>query len=201
MNFGEQLKTLRKMNKLTQEQLAVILGLERSSIGKYEGKGNIMPSTEILNSIADYFHVSVDYLLGRGPSANKGIRIPVLGRVAAGIPLEAIEDIIDYEEIPQDIAATGEFFGLQIKGDSMEPRIKDGDVVIVRRQSDIESDEVAVILINGHDATVKKVVKHQEGISLIPFNGSYSPQFFTWGEIESLPVEIVGKVVELRGKF
>ncbi len=134
-------------------------------------------------------------------NAKKGIRIPVLGSVAAGIPIEAIEDIVDYEEISEDMSMRGEFFGLKIKGSSMEPRIKEGDVVIVRQQPEVESGDVAIVLVNGDSATCKKVVINEGGITLIPFNLTYQPQFYSAEQVANLPVRIIGKVVELRGKF
>ena len=87
------------------------------------------------------------------------VSIPVVGRVAAGIPIDAIEEIIDREDIPSTLAKTGDFFGLRIKGDSMSPRIMNGDTVIVRRQDDAESDEIVIALINGHDGVCKKLKK------------------------------------------
>ena len=97
----------------------------------------------------------------------KGIPVNVLGRVAAGIPIESVEEIIDTEEITEELAATGDFFGLQIKGDSMEPRIVEGDVVIVRQQDDAESGETVIVLINGEDATCKRLKKYSDGIMLL----------------------------------
>lgn len=134
-------------------------------------------------------------------SQSKGVKINVLGRVAAGIPIEAVEDIIDTEEISQEMAATGEFFGLQIHGDSMEPRMCEGDVVIVRKQDDAESGDIVIAMVNGDDATCKRLRKYRDGIELISNNPSYEPMFFSNEEIASKPVKIIGKVVELRGKF
>lgn len=152
------------------------------------------------------FDVSVDYLLGREenelkPSQVNSKWIPVLGKVAAGIPIEAIEDILDYEEISADLAKKGEYFALQIAGDSMEPRINKGDVVIVRNQPDIESGEIAIVKVDGEDATCKRVVKYESGLSLVSLNPAYEPKFYTNEEIAKLPVAIIGKVVELRAKF
>lgn len=125
-----------------------------------------------------------------------------MGRVVAGIPIDAIEEIIDYEEIPKEMAATGDFFALKVKGASMEPRILEGDVVIVRKQDDVESGDIAIILINGNDATVKRVKKQKDGITLIANNISvYEPHYYSNDEITQLPVRILGKVVELRGKL
>lgn len=132
---------------------------------------------------------------------DKGVRIPVLGRVVAGIPIEAIEEIIDWEEIPQKLAASGKFFALRVCGHSMEPRILEGDVVIVRQQEDVESGDIAIVMVNGDEATVKRVKKQEDGITLIATNTSvYEPHFYSNQEIRDLPVRILGKVVELRGK-
>ena len=166
-------------------------------------------SADTLSKIASYFSVSVDYLLGNesapdgppAPSRPGSKWIPVLGKVAAGTPIEAVEDILDYEEIDAKTAASGEHFALQIKGQSMEPRIKDGDVVIVRKQDGCDSGDVAVVLVNGDEATVKRIKKEPAGIMLIPSNPSYEPKFYSNDEILSLPVRIIGKVIELRAKF
>lgn len=131
----------------------------------------------------------------------KSLKIPVLGSVRAGLPMEAVENILDYEEISEEMARQGDFFALQIKGDSMEPRIKEGDVVIVRKQPDVESGEIAIVLVNGDEATIKKVQKFTGGINLVPSNPTYDVQTFDNHKIESLPVKILGKVVELRAKF
>lgn len=131
----------------------------------------------------------------------KGVRIPVLGRVVAGLPIEAIEEVIDWEEIPQRLAASGKFFALRVCGHSMEPRILEGDVVIVRQQEDVESGDIAIVMVNGDEATVKRVKKQEDGITLIATNTSvYEPHFYSNQEIRDLPVRILGKVVELRGK-
>lgn len=130
------------------------------------------------------------------------VRIPVLGRVVAGIPLEAITDIIDYEEIPPSMARTGKFFALQVRGKSMEPTLRNGDVVIVRQQPNVENGEIAIVLVNGDEATVKEVKESPAGITLIGHNVAvYTPHFYTRDQIESLPITILGKVVELRRKF
>lgn len=129
------------------------------------------------------------------------VRIPVLGDVAAGIPIEAITDIVDYEEIDAALAATGEFFGLRVKGDSMEPRMMDGDVVIVRKQDSAETGDTVVVLVNGDSATVKKIKYGPDGISLIPTNPVHDVQFFSAADVERLPVRVIGRVVELRAKY
>lgn len=121
--------------------------------------------------------------------------------MVAGIPIDAVEEIIDYEEISEDMARQGDFFALQVKGDSMEPRIVDGDVVIVRKQEDVDSGDIAIVLVNGDEATIKKVQKFDGGINLVPTNSAYPVLTYTNKEIEQLPVRVIGKVVELRAKF
>lgn len=114
----------------------------------------------------------------------------------------ALENIIDYEEIPAAMATGGEFFALKIKGHSIEPRIFEGDIVIVRRQDGVDSGDTAIVLVNGDAATIKRVKKSRDGITLIANNFTvYEPRFYSNYEIETLPVRIIGKVVELRGKL
>lgn len=161
------------------------------------------PRIDKIELMANYFHVSKSELVESHNDTQPAhaVVIPVLGRVAAGIPLTAAEYIIDTEEIPQAMAANGEYFGLQVKGDSMEPRIKNGDVVIVRKQSDADDGDLVIALINGDDAVVKRLKKYDGGIALISSNPTYDPLYFSNEEIESKPVEIMGKVKELRAKF
>lgn len=206
--FCDVLKRLRNREKLTQQQLADKLGLSRSTIGMYE-KGVREPDFETSELIADFFNVRLDFLLDRKnpfiqptPYENKTkFTIPVLGKVTAGIPIDAVEYIVDYEDISEEMAHNGDYFGLQIKGDSMEPKFSEGDVVIVRKQSTIQSGEIAIILINGDEATIKKVMLFDGGINLVPSNQAYEVMTFTNEQIEKLPVQILGKVVELRAKF
>lgn len=198
--LGEKLKKLRIQKRITQQQMAEILNINRTTYNKYE-TGAIIPPSYMCKELSEYFNVSVDYLLEINQEKKKGFKIPVLGYVKAGIPIEAVEEIVDYEEITEELSRTGEFFGLTIKGDSMEPRIKNNDVVIVKKQPTVENGQVAVILVNGQDATVKKISLNENGMTLIPFNSSYEPISYSNKEIKELPVEIIGRVVELRGKF
>ncbi len=169
-------------------------------------KGISMPTMGKVQKIADYFGIGKSDLIDDKSTIlnkprKKGVVINVLGRVAAGIPIEAVEDIIDTEEIPEDMATTGTFFGLQIHGDSMEPKISDGDIVIVRQQEDAESGEIVIATVNGNEATCKRLKKYADGIMLLSTNPSYEPMLFNNQEIAEKPVRILGKVVELRAKF
>ena len=196
-----KIRQLRKQHNLTMKQFGEIFGIAESTVSLYEN-GKRQADYDTLKKIADYFNVSVDYLLGReAQKSKKGVLIPVLGRVVAGIPIDAIEEILDYEEITQEMANSGEFFALKIKGDSMMPRIQENDVVIVRKQSQVDNGSIAIVLINGNEATCKKVQYNEKGVALISYNSSYTPMFYTKEECLTLPVTIIGKVVELRAKF
>ena len=130
----------------------------------------------------------------------RGVKIPVYGEIAAGLPIEAVEDIIDFEEITPEMAASGEYIALSVRGDSMAPRILEGDVVIIRRQETIESGEVAAVMVNGNSATLKRVRYADNGLWLLGNNPSFQPIFYTKQECATLPVRILGKMVEFRGK-
>lgn len=199
-----RIKALRSKKGIKQIELAAAVNVSQAALSGYE-TGKYEADLETYKRIASYFGVSLGYLLGEDSPDDKRedyIRIPVLGRVAAGIPIDAIEEIIDWEDISADMAAGGaEYFGLQIKGNSMEPKISDGDIVIVRKQPDVESGEIAVVLVNGDDATVKRIKKSAAGITLIANNPAYDPMFYSNEDIEKLPVAILGRVVELRAKI
>ena len=210
MNFRTRLKQLRNEKKINQRELANFLKVAPSTISMYES-GQREPNFEVLESLADFFNVDLNYLLGKSDKTTKlmiedsqppqGLKIPVLGTVAAGIPISAVEDILDYEEVPLSWENQGEFFGLRIKGDSMEPRMESGDVVIVKQQSDANSGDTVIVLVNGDDATCKKLQKTDNGIMLVSTNPKYPPMFYSNEEISTKPVVILGKVVELRSKF
>lgn len=198
------------LNKKTRNDMCDALGVKYTTFTDWV-KGNTYPRIDKIELMANYFGIQKSDLVEERvdskencpfniPTGN-AVQIKVLGRVAAGIPLEAIEDVIDTEEIPQSLAKTGEFFGLQIHGDSMEPRMCEGDVVIVRQQDDAESGDIVIAMVNGHDATCKRLMKYTGGISLLSFNPLYEPMVFSNEEIETKPVRIIGKVVENRQKY
>ncbi len=193
------IKELRNRKGLTQAKLAELCGVHQTAVSQWE-KGRTDPDKESLKILSEIFSVPVDTIMGLSSGDSKVI-IPVLGYVRAGLPIEAVEEILDYEEISPQMAATGDFFALKIKGNSMEPRICENDVVIVKKQNDVDSGDVAVVLVNSMDATVKKIIKKGTSISLVPFNPNYDVMIYTAEEISKLPVNIIGKVVELRGKF
>lgn len=207
IEVGSRIRAVRKNKKITQKELADKIGISQTAIALWEN-GSRSTSLDLIDEIAECLDISAGYLLfGEKEDVpaprikRKGVIINVLGRVAAGVPIEAITDIIDTEEITGEMAKTGEFFGLQIKGDSMEPRMAEGDVVIVRQQDDAESGDIVIATINGDEATCKRLRKYRDGIELVSNNPSYEPMFFSNDDIVEKPVKIIGKVVELRAKF
>ena len=197
----DNLRHLRFSKGISQTTLAKKLSVSRSAICQYES-GKREPDYQTLQKLADFFGVSVDYLLGRDEAKpSKGKWINVYGEIAAGIPIEAVEDIIDQEEISLDMAASGEYIALQVKGSSMEPRIRDKDVVIIRLQEDVKNGEIAAVFVNGNSVTLKQIKKDENGIWLIPFNAAYNSQFYSKKECEELPIRILGKAVEIRSKI
>ena len=197
-----RIRELRCRSGLTQKELSEKLYKSESAIRMWE-LGKSEPDLQSVKQLAEIFNVSVDYIFGHSPetTSKSGVRIPVYGNVAAGIPIEAITDIEDYEEIPEELSRTGKFAALKIKGDSMEPKFSEGDVVIVRLQESVDNGEIAVVMVNGDEATCKKIKKTPEGVMLISTNPDYEPMFYSNREIIEKPVRIWGKVVELRAKF
>ncbi len=206
MIISDKIKIERTKKGISQAALGELVSVSQQAVGKWE-KGIAEPDSETLKKLADYFNVSVDYLLGRNeksPSEERksgGKWIPVYDRIAAGVPISAIEDIIDQEEISEEMARHGEYIALQIKGDSMEPKISDGDVVIIRLQETIESGKIAAVYVNGNDVTLKRIKKEDNGLWLIGTNPSFKPIFYSRKRCEELPVRILEKLVELRAKF
>lgn len=190
--------------ELTLEEVGDFVGVGKSTVRKWETGAIENMKRDKIARLSEILKLSPSVVMGWSSSivgAGQGILIPVLGRVPAGLPIEAVECILDYEEISAEMSKAGDYFGLQINGDSMSPRILDKDIVIVRKQQVADTGDVAIVLVNGDDATCKRIVHHENGLSLIAFNPTYPPKFFTAQEIETLPVQIIGKVVELRGKF
>lgn len=200
METNDIIKYHRQRLKLTQEELGEKLGVKRAAVQKWESglTENIKRST--LDKLAKIFDISAAELLGC-MDVNINRKIPILGSVAAGVPIEQIEDIKGYIEIPSWMAKRGKYFALEIKGKSMEPHMTTGDVVIVREQKTVENDEIAIAVVNGEEATVKQIKFDEKGIMLLPFNREFTPMYFTAEEAENKPVTIIGKVVELRRSY
>ncbi|MGN0960619.1 MAG: LexA family protein [Christensenellales bacterium] len=204
--FYLKLRELRKSANLTQMQLADILHVAYGTVAMWETNKR-QPDFDMMKTIADFFGVSIDYLIGRSEENTKKtgiIKIPVYGTIPAGIPTEMIDNsfIEDYEEIPGDMCRGGcTYFGLKVKGDSMYPEFRNGDTLILKKQEDCESGEFCAVSINHTESTFKKVIKQANGITLQPLNPAYEPLFFTTQEVIDLPITILGVIKEVRRSY
>ena len=210
--FKDRLCEAMSLSGLKPSEIVERTGINKGALssyisGRYKAKqDNLYLLSKVLN-VSEPWLMGLDVPRERVPDKLRVARkspvlIPVLGRIAAGIPLDAVTDVLDYEEIPAEVAATGTFFALKVRGESMLPRLYDGDVVIVRQQSDIESGDIAVVLVNGTDATLKQVIKQQNGILLQAYNPVVFPTiFYSNDDIVNLPILILGKAIEARKKL
>lgn len=203
MSFHSRLRELRIQRRMTQSELSKATKLSQSAIAMYES-GKREPKIEVLELLADYFNVDMNYITGKSNKTTyipvpKVDKIPILGSVAAGTPIDAYEDLMGYVE-DKDYHSDGHnYFALRIKGHSMEPTIKDGDIVIVRQQPTVDSGDIAIVLVDGESATAKEVHIRKDGITLVGHNPSvYTPHFYSNEDVATLPVNILGRVMEVR---
>lgn len=202
MSLKENLRHLRLENNKSQEQIADLLGYKSyTTIQKWES-GVSEPPIGKLQTLSELFGVDLNTLTGDSKIAIKPIRINVLGRVPAGVPVEAVEDIVDWEELdPRTFSPSHEYFGLLVRGDSMYPKYMEGDTIICQREDDAESGRDVVAYMDGYDALVKQLIKYDNGnIELRPLNTAYPPRVFTPEQAEKEPVKILGFVREIRRK-
>lgn len=216
--FDDRLKQLRLEKNISMRQVSIALGMPYTTYVGYE-KNEREPNSEALVLIANYFNVSVDYLIGRSdnrnlpaesnePANNTNIvdlysiknieplpkmkKVPLLGTIACGEPITAEENIEDYVNMPENTNGT---FALRCKGDSMiNARINDGDIVYIKEQPTVENGQIAAVLIDG-EATLKRVYYYPEKQTLIlkAENTKYDDFIYTGTELEA--VKIIGKAV------
>lgn len=198
----DKIKALCKEKGVKQSFLAEKMRVSRGYFTDAALGKTTIPSYR-LQIIADALDTTVEYLTDMTDDKARPsvVKVKIYGTIAAGIPIDAIEDVIDEEEIPAAMANGSEYIGLKVKGDSMEPLIPNGAYAILRCQPDCENGQIAAVLINGNEATLKRVVKRSNGITLIPENAKYPTLSFSNEEIEKAPVTIIGVLKETRMKF
>lgn len=202
--IGDRLRRLRDEKDVTQAEVAKALGVDRSTLAYWEiGKRD--PDSETIKKLANYYNVSTDYLLGRTAVRDlsaaylvgETTQVPVVGVIRAGEPILATENIIGYETVEKDAVKNGEYFYLKVAGDSMiGARIHDGDLVLVRRQDDVDDGEIAVVLLDCEEATLKKIYRQNGQVILQAENPKYPPRVIKRGD-----VRIIGKVIEVKFKL
>ena len=200
--MGDNIQFYMDRARIERREFAEAIGVPYSSLTDWIN-GKSYPRIDKIQLMADYFGIEKADLVESRNTSKRSVarRIPVLGRVAAGVPIAMITEVIDFEEISDKLAVLGDIFALAIRGDSMEPRICNGDVVIVRQQNDADSGDIVIATVNGDDATCKRLRKYRDGIELVPLNPAYPTMFFSNEDIADKPVVILGKVIELRGKL
>lgn len=194
-----------EMNNISIREMELRAGVGAGSVSKWK-KGDYEPSKKSLQKIADFFNVTISNLIDEEnieieENQTVSAKIPILGSVVAGLPIEAIENNLGWVEIPYKMATQGRFFALKIRGDSMQPSICQGDLVVVKSASTADNNDIVIASIDSNDACVKKLIKHKEGISLVSINSSYAPLYFSENDIMNERVKIIGIVVELRRKI
>lgn len=211
--FSERFFKLVKDNETDINMLAKQMGIKsKSTIYRYMN-AEMSPKITTVKYLAEYYNVNPIWLMGYDVPMNIEVQqfakntlnnsaiVFVYGTIPAGIPMECIEDVIDTEEISTDMLRGGkQYFGLRVKGNSMEPDYLDGDTLILERTDDCESGDDCVVMVNGDDGTFKRVFKNENGIILQPLNSEYAPMVFTNEQIENLPVKVIGIVEEIRRK-
>lgn len=199
-----RLKELRHSRGVSQQVIADLLNVTKATYSRYES-GQFEPTQASLIRLADYFHVTIDYLLHRQTEEvlpGSSTKIPIFHRLTSYVPLQAKTDIDGYEEIPADTTAGENYFALRVAGKSMEPEIQDQDIVIVQQQKTINSGDTAVVLAGPGEAVVRNIEKTDNGIMLIAYNLSVClPRFYTEKDLQKIPIKILGRVVEVRRKI
>ena len=203
------IKARRKELGITLEQVGDDVGVSKATVQRWETGGITNMRRDKIKKLGEILQLDPKCLIESAEEqaieeilGEKGgfVMVPVLGTVAAGVPITAQQDILGWEEVPAGWVKNDEIFGLKLKGDSMEPRMAEGDIVMVRRQRDVENGDIAIVLVDG-EATCKKVVKHSGGLALISNNTRYAPMFFTIEDMQKKDIKILGRVIELRAKF
>ena len=201
-NFADRLKKAMELRNMKASELSERAQIPKSAISQYLS-GLYEAKQKSIFKLAKILNVSEGWLMGLDvPMERKIDKIdindkqvfPLLGTVKAGYDYLASENIIGYINLDKNVPNPEEYFALKVTGDSMQPVLYDGDIVIVHSQNDIESGQVGIILINGDEATIKRIIKHDDYIELISFNSYYPPKKIT----KDIEFKIIGKVVEAR---
>ena len=200
--MSKNIKRYIDMKGVTRLQICDDLDIKYTTLADWIN-AKTYPRMGKIEMMANYFGCEKSDLIEQRfvSSQTKAHKVPVSGKVSAGLPLEMVEDIIDYEEIPAKWGDPSDYFCLQIEGNSMQPKMDEGDVVVVKKQADADSNDIVIFTVNGENASCKRLKKSEHGLAFIPLNTSYDPMIYSWEQVEQLPVQILGKVVELRAKF
>ena len=202
MEFAGNLRYLRRLNHISQNELADHLGYKSfTTIQKWED-GSAVPPYKTIVRLAEYFQVEVEDFMHSDLSAAIKSEVPILGIVRGGEPLDAQQQYIGFEHVYPDDARHPDCFYLQVVGDSMkDARILPGDLLYVHRQDYLDNGDIGVVLLDNQDATVKQVFYRDDCMILQPANEAYSPIILSKEDMQNRNVQIIGKVLHNRIKF
>lgn len=209
--YGEKLRELRSLEGWTQEEVAKKIGVSKQTYSHYENEKRT-PSLETIRKLAVVYGVNIDYVFGEEEknsdeinekpiiySAGPVVKLPIVGKISCGNGTVALEDIEGYEDTPRDWLNGGEYFYLRAKGDSMiNARIMDGDLLLIRRQEEVENGEIAAVVIDG-DAVLKRVYKNNDTLILQSENPKYQPILCNKNNTDT--IRIVGKLKKVVLNF
>ena len=202
MYFAENLRYLRRLNHTSQNELSDFLGYKSfTTVQKWED-GTAVPAYKTIQRIASFFNVEVESFMNEDLSHIVNSEIPVLGIVRGGAPIEAEQEYLGFEHVYPDDAKHSDCFYLQVTGDSMkDERILPGDLLYIHRQNYLENGDIGVVLLDNHEATVKKVFFKNDEMILQPANDEYQPIILSKQDVIDRNVQIIGKVLHNRIKF
>ena len=202
MDIGNYIKELRTSKGLSQEELGKILGVQRAAVYKWEAGKVKNLKRETIKKLAEYFNVSpANFVELDSPEvAGVYVEFPIIGEVAAGYDKIAIEDWAgDKIQVPQSYLkgkSKDDFFVLQVKGDSMYPLYIDGDKVLILKQNAVDyNGQVAVVIYNNDNGTIKKIEQRKNAVHLIPINPQYQPIELNGTESEELHILGIPKLL------
>ena len=199
--MNKLIKTRRKELGITLEEIGNYVGVSKTTVMRWENGDISNMRSDKIKKLCEILQLVPENFLSMETCKENGfVDIPVLGHIVADVPITLQQDIVGYEKISAEMAENDVFFALKIKDNSMEPRIAEGDTVIVRQQNDVESGDVAVVLADG-EVSCRKVIKHTDGIVLMANNPNYRPRSFTASEFDRKSFVIIGRIVELRVRF
>ena len=206
--IGNRIRKAMEIRNMRQSDIVDRTGINKGALSSYIS-GRYSPKQNNIYLIAKALDVSEAWLMGADVPMERTVlppgaiplgryRIPIVAVVAAGVPIYSEDNIVGYVDYDRD--PHGEVFALRVKGDSMVPKIENGDLVIVDKSVSWEDNDIVIVRVNGHEGTCKRVKRYAEGISLISINPAYEPMYYSREQVEQLPVEVVGRVMEVRSK-
>lgn len=209
MKISDKLAALRNEKKMTQQQIAKIAGVSDKTVSSWEN-GSRSPKLGSINKICQYFGIDLNTFIDESSDEYNPVqklpkeaipyapshKAPIVGSIPAGYPVLAFEDIEGYADIPYSDEEN--YFFLRVSGDSMEPKISTGDLVLIRRQNVADNGQIVAARVNGDEATLKRYKRQGDTVLLLPENPKYNPYVISAKDFESGYAQIIGVAIELR---